>query len=226
MLIICSVASHVSEVGCCHSCATFPSAHGACCLIQAVKTEHTHAVIAHQITQTAGIKLIRTSLSPHSTTSLQIVTGSEPGEYVIATFFKKDMRLVNTSLTTRPVAAPPLPLAFNASIHQVLVAGQADPAVGPVYSIEDLAVTLFNIARCGAACSLVAVGCSCCAVYIAGAVRAFSQAIGCGLLSIVWGHTMVHPRSHLRCASASAAAVNQGRLASLHATGCGMPLLV
>jgi hypothetical protein len=59
--------------------------------------------------------------------------------------FKKDIRFTNASLTTRPVAAPPLPLPFNASIHQNLVAGQADPAVGPVYSIEDLAVTLFNI---------------------------------------------------------------------------------
>ncbi|WIA33945.1 hypothetical protein OEZ86_007040 [Tetradesmus obliquus] len=88
-------------------------------------------------------------------TLLQIVAGSEPGEYVIATLFKKDMRLVNTSLTTRPVAAPLLPLAFNASIHQVLVAGQADPAVGPVYSIEDLAVTLFNIARGGCGRSFV-----------------------------------------------------------------------
>jgi hypothetical protein len=58
------------------------------------------------------------------------------------------MRVVNTTLTTRPIAAAPLPLPFNASIHQNLVAGQADPAVGPVYSVEDLAVTLFNTHRC------------------------------------------------------------------------------
>jgi hypothetical protein len=82
-----------------------------------------------------------------SPTPLQITGGAGPGEYVIAQLFKKDMRLSNVTLLTRPVAAPKLLLPFNASIHQNLVAGQADPAVGPVYNTEDLAVTLFNIHR-------------------------------------------------------------------------------
>ncbi|KAF6255313.1 hypothetical protein COO60DRAFT_231640 [Scenedesmus sp. NREL 46B-D3] len=87
-------------------------------------------------------------------TDIQISSVS-PGLYAITALHKKDMFVVNTTLTTRPVAAPPLPLPFNASIHQNLVAGQADPAVGPMYSVEDLAVTLFNIHKGGCGRSFV-----------------------------------------------------------------------
>jgi hypothetical protein len=64
---------------------------------------------------------------------------------------KKDMRMTNVTITTRPVAAPPLQLPFNESIHQEVTAGQQLPAVVPVHSVEEMAVSLRNIHRCAAA---------------------------------------------------------------------------
>ncbi|KAF8061104.1 BAK1 [Scenedesmus sp. PABB004] len=57
----------------------------------------------------------------------------------------------NVTYTTRPAAAHALPLPFNASLHQPLLEGQADPAVGAVYTLEDLVITLWNQRR--SACS-------------------------------------------------------------------------
>jgi hypothetical protein len=85
------------------------------------------------------------------TSSLQVTNASTPGDYVITSLVKKDMRMTNVTITTRPVAAPLLQLPFNASLHQEVTAGQQPPAVVPVHSIEELAVSLQDIHRCAAA---------------------------------------------------------------------------
>lgn len=77
---------------------------------------------------------------------LQYVRGRLPGDYVV-TIYKKDQRMNNVTYTIRPYVAPPLPLPINPSIHSDLVTFRADPAVGPVYSREDVAVTLWNMRR-------------------------------------------------------------------------------
>lgn len=82
---------------------------------------------------------------------LQYTFGKVPGEYIIIKALKKDQLMYNITYTTTPAAAPNLPLPFNPRIHQDLVEGQADPVVGTVRSVDDLAVTIWNQRR--AACS-------------------------------------------------------------------------
>lgn len=73
---------------------------------------------------------------------LQYALGSAPGDYVIITALSKDQLVWNVTYTTCPVVAPPLPLPFNASIHQRPRAGQADPQIGAVNDVQDLVLTV------------------------------------------------------------------------------------
>lgn len=60
---------------------------------------------------------------------------------------KKDQLMTNVTYTARPYVAPPLPLVINPTLHSDIVTYRADPGVGPVYTREDVAVTLFNVRR-------------------------------------------------------------------------------
>lgn len=82
---------------------------------------------------------------------MQYTVGKVPGDYIIIKALKKDQRMYNLTYTTTPAAAQKLALPFNASIHQKLVEGQADPVVGTILSARGLAVTIWNQRR--AACS-------------------------------------------------------------------------
>jgi hypothetical protein len=80
----------------------------------------------------------------------QISNSPLPGKQTLDALVMKDRRVFNTTLTTQHVDAPALPLPFNSSIHQYVPPGQVEPAVGPVYHIEELALTLYNIQKvCG-----------------------------------------------------------------------------
>ncbi|KAF6252064.1 hypothetical protein COO60DRAFT_1673833 [Scenedesmus sp. NREL 46B-D3] len=88
--------------------------------------------------------------------SPDISSGASPGTHVINAHVMKDRLVFNTTLTTQPAAAAALPLPFNASIHQRVAPGEAAPAVGPIFSIEDLVLSLYNIQKvCGRVITLL-----------------------------------------------------------------------
>lgn len=55
--------------------------------------------------------------------------------------------MFNVTYTTRPYVAARLKLNFNPILHSDIVTYRADPGVGPVYTREDVAVTLYNVRR-------------------------------------------------------------------------------
>ena len=69
---------------------------------------------------------------------------------------KKDQRMFNVTFTSRPYVAPRLKLNFNPILHSDIVNYRADPGVGPVYTREDVAVTLYNVRRWASGLRLVA----------------------------------------------------------------------
>eukprot|EP00878_Enallax_costatus_P021703 GHUV01022993.1.p1 GENE.GHUV01022993.1~~GHUV01022993.1.p1 ORF type:complete len:782 (+),score=180.67 GHUV01022993.1:214-2559(+) len=84
-------------------------------------------------------------------TVIQYTVGKVPGEYIIIKALKKDQLMYNLTYTTTPRVAPKLRLPFNASIHEQLVEGEADPVVGTILTVRGLAVTIWNQRR--SACS-------------------------------------------------------------------------
>lgn len=60
--------------------------------------------------------------------------------------------------TVTPLVAPPLPLPFNATLHQPLQAGAADPVVGSMGDVTDLLLTVRASGVCWCACASVGWG--------------------------------------------------------------------
>jgi hypothetical protein len=73
---------------------------------------------------------------------LQYALGAAPGDYVIITALSKDQLVWNVTYTTRPMVAAPLPLPINATMHQRLQTGAADPQIGLVRGVQDLVLTV------------------------------------------------------------------------------------
>lgn len=63
------------------------------------------------------------------------------------TIVKKDQQMTNVTYTAHPYIAPLLKLVIDPTLHSDIVTYRADPAVGPVYTREDVAVTLYNMQR-------------------------------------------------------------------------------